>query len=173
MELGITIPLQKHLKQSKPDYGGFADPFFCWELHIIRYEKKNTLIMTNVSNRFTFIMAGMMAKDWKNLKETAVLGIGEAFADAGYTLEEIDRYLAMADKPIITKTHGRKPVGWLNLNVDYLNYIAEPIETERLYQSLPSSKLNDYVFRIPDASHPGTPKDFLRSDMQRMGILAE
>lgn len=43
MQLGITIPLQKHLKIKTLPYGEQSDLFYCWELHIIRLQGKNTL----------------------------------------------------------------------------------------------------------------------------------
>lgn len=38
MQLGITIPLQKHLKIKTLPYGEQSDLFYCWELHIIRLQ---------------------------------------------------------------------------------------------------------------------------------------
>lgn len=52
MQLGLTIPLQKHLKLKSLPYGEPIDLFFCWELHIIRFQGKNALAAVNANNRF-------------------------------------------------------------------------------------------------------------------------
>ena len=171
MELGITIPLQKHLKLSKPDYGGFADPLFCWDLHIIRYQKKAALVVVNTGSRFICIMAGMMAKDWKNLAATAEEAIRAGFVSEGYTKEQIERYFALAGKSIITKTHGRRSVAGLNRDVEYLYYIAEPIDESGLYQAYHSAEINDLPFRPAGAHSAVTPRGLLLRDMKRAGVL--
>lgn len=61
MQLGITIPLQKHLKIKTLPYGEGADLFYCWELHMIRLQGKNTLAAVNASNRFAIVLWGMKA----------------------------------------------------------------------------------------------------------------
>ncbi len=172
MELGITIPLQKHLKIKELNYGGITDLFFCWELHIIRFQKKNLLIVVNASNRFCCIMAGMMAKDWKTIGQRAEEAIRSGFASEGYTEEQIDRHFAMAGDAVMTKTHGRRPVAGLNRAVERLFYIPTPAE-EQLYQNLWSLEVNRDLCHAAgfigcDYDYPWR---FLQRDMQRVGIL--
>lgn len=172
MELGITIPLQKHLKIRQLNYGGITDLFFCWELHIIRFQKKNLLIVVNASNRFCCIMAGMMAKDWKFIVQRAEEAIRKGFASEGYTEEQIESYFAMAGSPAITKTHGRRPVAGLNRAIERLYYIPTPAEGQ-LYQNLWSHEVNCDLCHAAGFVGCGydEPWRFLQRDMQRVGIL--
>ena len=172
MELGITIPLQKHLKIKELNYGGITDLFFCWELHIIRFEKKNLLIVVNASNRFCCIMAGMMAKDWKIIAQRAEEAIRMGFAREGYTEEQIDQYFAMAGAFVMTKTHGRRPVAGLNRAIEGLYYVPTPAE-EQLYQNFWNHEVNLDLCHAAGVTGCGydNPWSFLKRDMQRVGIL--
>lgn len=172
MELGITIPLQKHLKAKQPDYGGVVDLFFCWELHMIRYQKKNLLIVVNASNRFCCIMAGMMAKDWKAIIQKTEEAIRRGFASEGYTAEQIEEYFTMAGASVVTKTHGRKPVAGLNRAIDRLYFIPVPAE-EELFQNLWSHEVNCDLCHAAGFDDCGydEPRRFLQKDMQRVGII--
>ena len=51
MELGITIPLQKHLNIRNLEYGTEQKLFYCWEVHRIRLQAEDTLVAVNASNR--------------------------------------------------------------------------------------------------------------------------
>ena len=107
MQLGITIPLQKYLKIKTLPYGEQADLFYCWELHVIRLQGKNTLAAVNVSNRFAIVLWGMKAPQWKTLEEVMRNGIRQGFLSEGYTQQQVNAYFEQAVVVRLTKTHGR------------------------------------------------------------------
>ena len=172
MELGLTIPLQKHLNIQQPDYGGLIDLFYCWELHIIRFQKKNLLVAVNASNRFCVLMSGMMVKDWKNIIKRTEEAIRRGFDSEGYTKEQIEKYFAMAGDPVVTKTHGRKPVAGLNRAIERLLFIPTPAE-EGLFQPLWGHEVNCDLCHAAgfDGCGYDEPWHFLQRDMRRTGII--
>ena len=44
MQLGLIIPLQRFLKIPLIPYGGVCNLFYCWELHGIILQSKETLV---------------------------------------------------------------------------------------------------------------------------------
>ncbi|MDD3186630.1 MAG: hypothetical protein PHT76_15170 [Anaerostipes sp.] len=171
MQLGLTIPLQKHLKLKSLSYGDSVDLFFCWELHIIRFQRKNTLAAVNANNRFLVLMSGMKAADWKLLTKRFEEAVTAGFLSEGYTKEQIEKYFNLADEPIFTKTHGRKPVGGMNKAIDYLYYLPEPIDPEQLYQESQCRFLNRDICSPIGFEDYGYPVEFLEADMKRIGII--
>lgn len=96
MQLGITIPLQKHLKMKQPPYGEPMDLFFCWELHMIRFMGKRALVMVNANNRFFVLFTGMKAADWKMLPERAEEAIKKGLQSEGYMAKQVNDYFNLA-----------------------------------------------------------------------------
>ncbi|RDY31670.1 DUF6933 domain-containing protein [Lachnotalea glycerini] len=171
MQLGLTISLQKHLKLKSPSYGKPTDLFFCWELHIIRFQGKNAFAAVNANNRFLVLMVGMKVADWKLLQKRFEEAVTAGFLSEGYTKEQIDAYFSLADEPVFTKTHGRKPVGGMNKAIDYLYYLPEPIDPEHLYQEFHCRFLNRDICSPIGFEDYGYPVEFLEVDMNRIGII--
>ena len=173
MQLGLTIPLQKFLKMPKPPYGETTDLFFCWELHKVPDISRSTLIAVNASNRYALVFMGMKAGSWKCIEEIVIDGIEQALALEGYTPHQVESYLAAAGEPELTKTHGRKPVAGLNRTIDMLWWIDKWLDERQLFQPSMSNALNKDLchaagFEGRDFEHP---KEFLREDMVRLGII--
>lgn len=173
MQLGLTIHLQKHLKIKSLTYGEPSDLFFCWELHIIRFQGKNSLAAVNANNRFLVLMAGMKAADWKLLPKRFEEAVTAGFLGEGYTKEQIDAYFNLAGDPVLTKTHGRKPVGGMNKAIDYLYYLPESINPEQLYQEFHCRSLNRDICSPIGFVDYGYPMEFLSEDMKRIGIIKD
>ncbi len=172
MQIGITIPLQKQLRLQKPPYGLPEDLFYCWEVHVIRYQGKNTLVAVNANNRFFVMLSGMKNTDWANMKKKVEEAIEAGFAEEGYTKEQIDRYFNLAGEAEITKTHGRKPVAGLNRAIDYLTSIPEEINHEEAFQPFHCKEINQRDLCSPAGFREyGYPSEFLKADMIRTGVL--
>lgn len=171
MQLGITIPLQKHLKMKQPPYGEPMDLFFCWELHMIRFMGKRALVMVNANNRFFVLFTGMKAADWKMLPERAEEAIKKGLQSEGYTAKQINDYFNLAGVSEITKTHGRKPVAGLNKAVDCLDYTYELWEPGQMYQEEICRRINRDIYSPAGFEMCGHPCEFLKEDMKRAGIL--
>lgn len=171
MEFGITIPLQKFLKRQAPSYGTQQELFFCWDLHVIRYHGKDTLVAVNASNCFTSVMWDMGEEDWNMLEVRGEEAIRTSLLAAGYTGEQVDRYIRAAGPARITKTHGRKPVAGLNRMIEFLRFAPASPDTGEMYQALQCRFVNSNTCRAAGFGTPGAPEIFLEADMVRCGIV--
>lgn len=172
MQIGITIPLQKQLKLQKPPYGEPEDLFYCWEVHVIRYQGKNTLVAVNANNRFFVMLSGMKNSDWSVMEQKVEEAIEAGLLAEGYTKEQIDRYFNLAGEAEITKTHGRKPVAGLNRAIDYLTSIPEDIDHEKGYQSFHCKEINARDLCSPAGFREyGYASEFFKADMIKRGIM--
>ncbi len=118
MQLGVTIPLQKRLGLSQPPYGGIEELLFCWECHGKTLAGRPALFAVNAANRFCAIMAPMQAGDWRCWQDVVMAGIAQALRDAGFSAAQIDGYFSLAGAVQTTKTHGRRPVAYMNHLID-------------------------------------------------------
>lgn len=173
MQYGITIPLQKHLKMKAPPYGEQADLFYCWELHIIRLQGKNTLVAVNASNRFGIVLWGMKGPHWKALEDVMRSGISSGFRSEGYTEQQVNAYFEQAGEIHLTKTHGRRPVAFLNRMIEYLSFIPISMREGELYQAAHSHEINREYCHAAGYEDYGLPAEFLEADMQRTGIISQ
>lgn len=171
MQLGITIPLQKTLKLPKQSYGEPEDLFFCWEVHRVKYEGCNTLVAVNANNRFGIVMSGIKASEWKNLPKLVEEGIEAGMYMEGFSREEIDAYFNIAGPPVLTKTHGRKPVAGLNKAIEFMYYVPESLDKQRKFQAAHCWRMNRDICSPSGFDDYNEPKNFLRSDMERIGII--
>ena len=171
MQLGITIPLQKHLKVKQPPYGEPIDLFFCWELHAIRFMGKKEMAMVNANNRFCVVLVGMKAADWKVLPERAEEAIEAGLRSEGYTEEQINDYFNLAGAPKITKTHGRKPVAGLNKAIERMEYTDEPWNMDKMYQEHICRWVNRDICSPAGFETYDHPCALLEQDMKRVGIV--
>ena len=171
MQLGITIPLQKYLKIKTLPYGEQADLFYCWELHVIRLQGKNTLAAVNVSNRFAIVLWGMKAPQWKTLEEVMRNGIRQGFLSEGYTQQQVNAYFEQAVVVRLTKTHGRSPVATLNKMIENLGFLPMVMDSGELYQAPHCHEVNRDLCHAAGFADYGLPVEFLEADMKRTGII--
>lgn len=111
MELGLTIPLQRHLRCKPPLYGTEPDLRFCWDLHVIRLRGSSSLLAVHCFSRYTFVR---YAPEWVNLPGLFRTGLQDSLSAAGFAAPQIERYLHQAGTAQLTRTHGRRAVAFLN-----------------------------------------------------------
>lgn len=125
MELGLTIPLQKHLKIRSILYGEESDRMFCWDLHLISLYGTASLLVVHCYSRYVFTLFDLSRWEWDDLPGTFLTGLRQSFQNTGISDVITDRYLRHTGALRITKTHGRREVAYLNrawedvLSVDY------------------------------------------------------
>ena len=135
MEIGVTIPLQKHLKWKQPPYGDEPNLLLCWEAHRAEIAGRMMLVVVNAANRFAAIRR-MSGADWKKLDSVVPETIAAAMTEAGVPKETQRRYFDAAGPLAFTKTHGRKSVGGLNRVVDEAWFSsARDYDLESMFQS--------------------------------------
>lgn len=119
MQFGMTIPLQRFLRRAQPPYGEPDDLAFCWETHRVVLDGQDVLLLVNASSRF-LAAACMQPADWCMWEDVAAASIRAALLASGFSEHAADAYAFFGGTPEVTKTHGRRPVAFLNVLVDQL-----------------------------------------------------
>lgn len=134
MELGLTIPLQRHLKQPPPPYGAEPDRCFCWDLHVISLRGRKSLLAVHCQSRYAFVLFDLPPSAWGDLTNTFCEGLRHSLSAAGIAEDEIDGYLLDGGDCHLTRTHGRREVAFLNRawdDVTALDYCLDETAREQ------------------------------------------
>ncbi|MCI7124770.1 MAG: hypothetical protein MR935_00995 [Agathobaculum sp.] len=135
MELGLTIPLQRQLRyQAPPPYGTEADRRFCWDIHVITLRGRASLLAVHCHSRYAFVLFDLPARAWADLPGVFFTGLRRSFSAAGLTGQTIESYLDRAGACVLTRTHGRREVAFLNRAWDdvlALDYCMDESSTEQ------------------------------------------
>lgn len=113
MELGLTIPLQRHLRVKALPCGQEPDRRFCWDLHVIPLRGRSSLLAVHCHTRYTFVLYDLSRSDWERLPEIFREGLERSLSDAGFPAKAAN-LLCGPGQPLFTKTHGRREVAFLN-----------------------------------------------------------
>lgn len=113
IELGLTIPLQRHLHVKALPYGQEPDRRFCWDLHVISLRGCSSLLAVHCHSRYTFVLYDLSRLDWERLPDIFREGLERSLFTAGFSAEAAS--LLCSDRQLrFTKTHGRREVAFLN-----------------------------------------------------------
>lgn len=113
MQLGLTWPLQRLLKASVP-YGDPIERGWCWDAHCITLHGRSSLLLVHCASRYTCVRYDLSPADWNRLEELALEEIERGFLDAGIAEGQVLSYLQEAGEVLLTRTHGRREVAFLN-----------------------------------------------------------
>ncbi len=113
LELGLTIPLQRHLGIKALPYGEESDRPFCWDLHVILLRGRPSLLAVHCHSRYAFVLYDLSCLDWERLPEVFREGLERSLSAAGFPAEAAE-LLCGNHKTLFTKTHGRREVAFLN-----------------------------------------------------------
>jgi len=113
IELGLTIPLQRHLHIKTLPYGQESNRRFCWDLHVIPLRGRPSLLAVHCHTRYTFVLYDLSYPEWERLPDIFLDGLRLSLSAAGFP-EEMTKELFGSELPLFTKTHGRREVAFLN-----------------------------------------------------------
>lgn len=113
VELGLTIPLQRHLGIKALPYGEESDRRFCWDLHVILLRGRPSLLAVHCHSRYTFVLYDLSPLDWAHLPDVFREGLEQSLSTAGFPSKAAN-LLCGNHQPLFTKTHGRREVAFLN-----------------------------------------------------------
>lgn len=114
MELGLTFPLQRFLKIQTPGYGSEPDRRFCWDLHRILLRGRGSLLAVHCHSRYAFVLYDVAPFQWDDLPGLFREGLRGSLTAAGFSPAQAAACLRGADAPLLTRTHGRREVAFLN-----------------------------------------------------------
>ena len=113
MELGLTIPLQRHLGIKALPYGQEPDRRFCWDIHVITLRGQSSLLAVHCHSRYTFVLYDLSRSDWERLPDIFLDGLRRSLSAAGFSSKSLEM-LCGTGQPLFTKTHGRREVAFLS-----------------------------------------------------------
>ena len=113
IELGLTIPLQRHLHIKALPYSQESDRRFCWDLHVIPLRGRPSLLAVHCHTRYTFVLYDLNRLEWERLPDVFLDGLRLSLSVAGFPAEEAKK-LCGSELPLFTRTHGRREVAFLN-----------------------------------------------------------
>ena len=113
VELGLTIPLQRHLHIKALPYSQEPDCRFCWDLHIIPLRGRPSLLAVHCHTRYTFVLYDLNRPEWERLPDIFLDGLRLSLSAAGFPAETT-KELCGSNPPLFTRTHGRREVAFLN-----------------------------------------------------------
>lgn len=114
MELGLTFPLQRFLKEKAPVYGTEPDRRYCWDLHVIDLRGRKCLLAVHCHSRYTFVRYDVAPFAWADISGLFREGVLESLTAAGFSQGQVKGYLGQAGTLQVTRTHGRREVAFLN-----------------------------------------------------------
>lgn len=114
MQLGLTIPLQRHLKLKNLSYGEPLDRQYCWDLHIITLQGRPSLLAVHCATRYTFTLFDLSVVQWGTLQDAFFQGPRPSCDAMGISAQTTEHYIHTAGESALTKTHGRREVAFLN-----------------------------------------------------------
>ena len=113
IELGLTIPLQRHLRVKVLPYAQEPDRRFCWDLHVITLRGQSSLLAVHCHSRYTFVLYDLNRLEWERLPDIFWEGLEHSLSAAGFPNGSANLLCGSAH-PVFTKTHGRREVAFLN-----------------------------------------------------------
>lgn len=158
MELGLTWPLQRLMKSSVP-YGEEQDLRNCWDAHCITLHGRSSLLLVHSASRYTLVRFDMTPLDWKELQKIALEEIRLGLAEAGP--DEAVIMMAAGDV-VFTRTHGRRPVAYLNRAWEDVLKWDILVDRTGSRQPLLNHRINEIPCRCAATEGQGSGLDFLR-----------
>ncbi len=113
VELGLTIPLQRHLGIKALPYGEESDRRFCWDLHVILLRGRPSLLAVHCQSRYAFVLYDLSGLDWECLSDVFREGLERSLSTIGFPAGAAN-LLCGNHQPLFTRTHGRREVAFLN-----------------------------------------------------------
>lgn len=134
MELGLTIPLQRHLGIKALPHDEEPDCRFCWDLHVIPLRGRLSLLAVHCHSRYTFVRYDLSPLDWAHLPDVFQEGLEHSLSAAGFPSKAAN-LLCGNHHTLFTKTHGRREVAFLNRAWD--DVMAAELVLDESVQSQP------------------------------------
>ena len=110
MEIGLTETVRKMASVGALPTAQEKELLFCWDLARVDFGQRKLLVASNAATRLCAITR-MAAADWRRIDEVALRLVEDAVGSAGL---DAGRYVELAGKPCLTKTHGRRALGCMN-----------------------------------------------------------
>ncbi len=171
MELGLTIPLQRHLKIRNISYGEESDHGFCWDLHVIPLNGRASLLAVHCASRYAFTLFDLNWSEWSSLEDVFLDGLHSTFRSIGIPEEAAAKYLRQAGGLQLTRTHGRREVAHLNRAWEDVLSFDYTLDHSAREQPLLNHAVNTRCCRCAGSSGEDTSQNRLLKFLQGLGCV--
>lgn len=147
MQIGCTKNLQDELMITA-EAPVQDDDFYSWTANFVKAGRRKMVVVVNDATRFSFVLFGLKAVDFKKLDKLIVNGIRESFRSIFVTEQTIEKYLDEAGEIKYTKTKSAAHVGGLTQPCQMAYYWQEYADQNQIYQSFMTNKCNDNLITL-------------------------
>ena len=168
MEFGYTSPLQRHLNMKLPPSNEKASPFFCWDVHMLTIQSRKAALAMNCASRYSILLYGMNAADWKLLSDMIQGEIRAAILWEGLSEFEAVRYFTLSGPLRISRPHGPESVSGLNWVMRLLLQQFSLLDNSRLSQLQIAHIINGEIYHAAELSMRGSPREFFLMGFRRL-----
>ncbi|MEJ6949378.1 plasmid pRiA4b ORF-3 family protein [Natronospora cellulosivora (SeqCode)] len=144
MIIQCTKKLLDQLK-IKPDMGVEEDPLFSWHANLLTINRRKVLVFVNDKNRYSIVLYGLKAKDFKNFDEHIISSIRKTFQQECIKEEIIDQFINSASEITYTKTKNRSMISRMNESCKNVHYYLDLLDERTIYQGELSQKISRYI----------------------------
>ena len=141
IELGVTIPLQRHLHLKALPDPQEPDRRFCWDLHTFPLRGRSSLLAVHCHTRYTFVLYDLNRLEWEHLPDVFLDGLRLSLSAAGFPAETA-KELCGSELPLFTRTHGRREVAFLNCAWENVMAVELALDESRQSQPLLDQLVN-------------------------------
>ncbi len=147
MNLQSTKKLLEELK-TNPCSLQDEEPLFSWHANLLNINHRKCLLMMNDKTRYSILLYGMKAPDFKNAPNIIMDAIKDALQDEGIREDIITEYLSDAGKPVFGKTTSRGILTQLAQAAYLANCFSRTFKTGKLVQTGFNLYMGSYLFTI-------------------------
>lgn len=167
IELGLTIPLQRHLRLKALPDPQEPDRRFCWDLHVIPLRGRPSLLAVHCHTRYTFVLYDLNRLEWERLPDVFLDGLRLSLSAAGFP-EETSEKLCGSELPLFTRTHGRREVAFLNRAWEDVMAVELALDESSQSQPLQDQLVNAKPSRCAGAEGLGVAAERLADMLSRI-----
>lgn len=167
VELGLTIPLQRHLHLKALPDPQEPDRRFCWDLHIIPLRGRSSLLAVHCHTRYTFVLYDLNRLEWERLPDVFLDGLRLSLSAAGFPQKTTEKLFG-SKLPLFTRTHGRREVAFLNCAWEDVMAAELALDESSQSQPLLEQIVNAKPSRCADAEGLGMAAERLADTLSRI-----
>ena len=151
MLIQCTKKLLDELKIKPEASDGSESPLFSWHANVITLDRRKTVVLMNDSNRYTIVLYGLKAKNFRDFDTVIRKAIHEMLQFEYVRPEIVERYMEHAAKIAYAPTKDRRVLGCMNNVSQELPWHADARLNEgTIYQPRLGAMISESI--VPDAN---------------------
>lgn len=90
------------------------EPLYEWHANLFLFNRRKGVIMMNNQTRYSVVMYGLKAKEFKEFNHIALAAIERTFLAEGFSEKAVAQYIKNCQDVVFTKTHDRSIISQMN-----------------------------------------------------------